>query len=37
MGEFITRSLEDVKQNLNIAELDDEYNWNTSNTTLTPV
>ena len=25
MGEFITGSLEDVKQNLNIAELDGKY------------
>jgi hypothetical protein len=25
MGEFITGSLEDVKQNLDMAELDDEY------------
>ena len=25
MGEFITGSLEDVKQNLNIAELNDKY------------
>ena len=25
MGEFITGSLEDVKQNLDIAELDDQY------------
>jgi hypothetical protein len=25
MGEFITGSLEDVKQNLDIAELEDDY------------
>jgi len=25
MGEFVTGSLEDVRQDLNIAELDDKY------------